>query len=113
MLTVLPAFNACINRNIVECKGQKCQEITKLDFCINRNIVECKDERAGDQNFSVFRINRNIVECKVDKMRLIIFLCGPVLIETSWNVKESASPHPSARMTVLIETSWNVKDGSS
>ena len=30
MLTVLPAFNACINRNIVECKGQKCQEITKL-----------------------------------------------------------------------------------
>ena len=32
----------CINRNIVECKGEKYTIISPSQYGINRNIVECK-----------------------------------------------------------------------
>ena len=33
-----------INRNIVECKVEKDEEMNRLVYCINRNIVECKEQ---------------------------------------------------------------------
>ena len=65
----LPAVESRINRNIVECKGIYPGERYDLHFCINRNIVECKDVRFNE----------------------ILGKAVFVLIETSWNVKDSRS----------------------
>ena len=50
------------------------------------------------------------MECKGDSLDLTIHNAD-VLIETSWNVKESAFPAILDQTIVLIETSWNVKAG--
>ena len=102
-------FDDCINRNIVECKGDSVRLVFLVPISrINRNIVECKGGNdtvmfVGDcvlietlWNVKVYynkleggvpSINRNIVECRV-----FHFFChvsaGNVLIETLWNVKE-------------------------
>ena len=55
---------------------------------INRNIVECKVVTIQSFSYSEEGINRNIVECKVFPDVKTQFLKA-VLIETSWNVKES------------------------
>ena len=56
-----------------------------------------------------YRINRNIVECK-GIYRNCIEGVWEVLIETSWNVKDSFSQIFPWIYSVLIETSWNVKN---
>ena len=59
-------------------------------------------------NLVAFSINRNIVECK-DRRYCRSYLSGYVLIETSWNVKDTETSKNILGESVLIETSWNVK----
>ena len=54
----------CINRNIVECKGERVFTISVLGGGINRNIVECKVLERAQELKQETSINRNIVECK-------------------------------------------------
>ena len=53
-------------------------------------------------------INRNIVECK-GKKAITWKHRKAVLIETSWNVKDTETSKNILGESVLIETSWNVK----
>ena len=76
----------CINRNIVECKGDCGSESFVRVPCINRNIVECKVEVYNVTDLVRLRINRNIVECK-DSFFDCPLVPLLVLIETLWNVK--------------------------
>ena len=76
----------CINRNIVECKGDCGSESFVRVPCINRNIVECKVEVYNVADLVRLRINRNIVECK-DSFFDCPLVPLLVLIETLWNVK--------------------------
>ena len=75
-----------INRNILECKGEKFLIFKKQDLSINRNILECKD------------IHKNQKKHRKN-----------VLIETYWNVKADRTGLSPAFWRVLIETYWNVK----
>ena len=53
-----------INRNILECKGDRAESDVSSPICINRNILECKDNRSNWLLSGQDRINRNILECK-------------------------------------------------
>ena len=80
----------------------------RLDYCINRNILECKGNLSRITAISQPGINRNILECKGATGSW--YSCGSgVLIETYWNVKEDDRDIHYAMMNVLIETYWNVK----
>ena len=114
----------------MECKVIFFIQISSPSFCINRNIVECKDTSPFSVSATLARINRNIVECK-DTHASLSMSTSPVLIETSWNVKNQIMTPTTFWGTsinrniveckdfyagcsiiynsVLIETSWNVK----
>ena len=53
-----------INRNILECKGQRRSSDSEDDEYINRNILECKVGKDGRKCLTKIHINRNILECK-------------------------------------------------
>ena len=64
---------------------------------INRNIVECKGEKVLAARNEEIGINRNIVECKVP-LGSAASGTSLVLIETLWNVKfDTVNNFPSAR----------------
>ena len=49
------------------------------------------------------------MECKGKEVLEVDGICGPVLIETLWNVKNRAGFVRCPFHAVLIETLWNVK----
>ena len=71
--------------------------------------MECKDSLPYAVRRDKEGINRNIVECKVKSFDGID-PANIVLIETSWNVKDTETSKNILGESVLIETSWNVKD---
>ena len=48
MIGTIKNSRISINRNIVECKAKRGQNMSLIGSRINRNIVECKDSIARD-----------------------------------------------------------------
>ncbi len=69
ILSALPCCSAGFNRNIVECKFRRHDNVVRhLPRSFNRNIVECKVYRTIlSVGLNCAGFNRNIVECKVKR----------------------------------------------
>ena len=119
----------CINRNILECKGNSSAFSFEPIFVlietywnvktvintahaahirINRNILECKEHWRDCCPVSALSINRNILECK-DRYLHITQSVNYSINRNILECKDLFERNLLRQRRVLIETYWNVK----